>query len=80
PELMAPELGQRLCRQASVDREKTAKMMGLPPIAERYRPPQRIADGRSGYALSGGGESSRQASRRGLHEIFPTLTDAQLDA
>lgn len=80
PELMAPELGQRLSRQASVDREKTAKMMGLPPIAERYRPPQRIADGRIGYALSGGGESSRQAIRRGLHEIFPTLTDAQLDA
>ncbi|MFF5864917.1 NEL-type E3 ubiquitin ligase domain-containing protein [Pseudomonas sp. NPDC012596] len=80
PQLTATELGQRLSRHASVDREKTARSMGLQPIAERYRPPQRMADGRSGYALSGGGESSRQAIRRGIHDIFPTLTDAQLDA
>ena len=80
PRVTATELGQRLSHQASVDRESTAKLMGLLPIAERYRPPQRIADGRIGYALSGGGESSRQAIRRGIHEIFPTLTDAQLDA
>ncbi|MEC4877682.1 hypothetical protein MXF29_19000 [Pseudomonas sp. NC26] len=79
-QLSAGELGERLSQRASADRENTAKLMGLLPIAERYRPPQRIVDGRIGYALSGGGESSRQAIRRGIHEIFPTLTDAQLDA
>ncbi len=76
----AKDLGERLSRQACADRQKTAKLMRLAPIAERLRPPQRMADGRIGYALSGGGESSRQAIRRGIHDIFPTLTDAQLDA
>lgn len=78
--MTARELGERLSRKASADRQKSAKLMGLEPIAERYRPPRRIADGRIGYVLSGGGESSRQAIRRGIHDIFPTLTDAQLDA
>ena len=78
-QLTAQELGDRIARLASADRETTAKLMGLAPFAERYRPPQRI-DSRVGYALSGGGESSRRAIRRGIHDIFPTLTDAQLDA
>ncbi|MFJ4054781.1 NEL-type E3 ubiquitin ligase domain-containing protein [Pseudomonas sp. NPDC089743] len=76
----ARALGNRVAQAASADRQKTAQLMGLRPIAERFRPPQRFADGRFGYALSGRGESSRQAIRRGIHEIFPTLTDAQLDA
>ena len=80
PRLTARELGQRLSRHGGVDREKAAKAMGLQPIAERYRPPQRIADGRNGYVLSGRAESSRQSIRRGIHDIFPTLTDIQLDA
>ncbi|AGN83249.1 NEL-type E3 ubiquitin ligase domain-containing protein [Pseudomonas sp. GD03651] len=78
-QLTAHELGDRIARLASADRERTAKLMGLTPIAERYRPPLRI-DSRVGYALSGGGESSRRAIRSGIHDIFPTLTDAQLDA
>lgn len=76
----ARTLGNRVAQVASADRQKTAQLLGLRPIGERFRPPQRLADGRVGYALSGGGESSRQAIRRGIHEIFPTLTDAQLDA
>jgi len=78
-QLTAHELGDRVARLASADRERTAKLMGLAPVAERYSPPQRI-DSRVGYALSGGGESSRRAIRSGIHDIFPTLTDAQLDA
>ena len=79
-QLTARDLGEQLAHLASSDRERTAKLMGLAPVAERYRPPLRIADGRIGYALSGRGESSRRALRRGIHDIFPTLTDAQLDA
>ncbi|MCE5977490.1 NEL-type E3 ubiquitin ligase domain-containing protein [Pseudomonas sp. JR33AA] len=80
PQLDVRSMGEQLARLACADREKTAQLIGLPPLAGRYRPPPRIADGRVGYPLSGGGESSRQAIRRGIHEIFPTFTEAELDA
>lgn len=73
-------LAERLASQASVDREQAATLIGLMPIGRGLRPPHRFAEGRLGYPLSGRGESSRQAIRRGIHQIFPSLSNLQLEA
>lgn len=77
--LQAKQLRQQLLRAAQ-DRQHAAQILGLPRIGVNLRPPRRFADGRLGYPLSGGGESSRQAIRQGIHQIFPTLSELQLDA
>jgi len=78
--LQARQLRQQLLVAAVQDRQRTAEILGLPRIGANLRPPRRFADGRLGYPLSGGGESSRQAIRQGIHQIFPTLSELQLDA
>lgn len=81
PGLTVKQLRAWLLEQARGDRELAAQAMGLSPADGRVRPPRRFADGRLGYSLSGGGgESSYQAIRRGIHQIFPTLSELQLDA
>ncbi|MFJ4442221.1 NEL-type E3 ubiquitin ligase domain-containing protein [Pseudomonas sp. NPDC089422] len=77
--LQANQLRDRLLQMAAQDREQAARLIGQPPVGINIRPPRRFADGRLAYALSGGGESSRQAIRQGIHQIFPTLTEMQLD-
>jgi len=79
--LTLKQLRAWLLEQARGDRELAAQAMGLSPGDTRMRAPRRFADGRLGYSLSGGGgESSYQAIRRGIHQIFPTLSELQLDA
>ncbi|WP_369990056.1 NEL-type E3 ubiquitin ligase domain-containing protein [Pseudomonas xanthosomatis] len=73
-------LAARLGRAASADREQAAGLIGMAPLGRGVRPPRRLADGRVGYPLSGRGESSRQAIRQGIHQIFPTLTNLQMEA
>ncbi|MFK0313770.1 NEL-type E3 ubiquitin ligase domain-containing protein [Pseudomonas sp. NPDC090233] len=73
-------LGERLARLARLDRGQAADLIGLVPIGRGWRPPRRFGDGRLGYPLSGRPESSRQAIRRGIHQIFPTLDDEQMQA
>lgn len=73
-------LRDRLATLAADDRARAARFIGLAPVGQGLRPLHRFADGRTGYPLSGRGESSRQAIRRGLHQVFPTLTDDQMDA
>ncbi|NIF16923.1 NEL-type E3 ubiquitin ligase domain-containing protein [Pantoea sp. Cy-639] len=74
------QLRERLLEIVRADREQVAQLIGLAPDGEGVRPPRRFGDGQLGYRLSGGGESSQQAIRRGIHQIFPTLSELQLDA
>lgn len=76
----AVELAENLLHRAAVDRGKTAQSLGMVALGGRFNPPRRLQDGRIGYPLSGRGESSRQALRRGIHRIYPTLTESQMDA
>lgn len=80
PSLDERRLRQCLARQASSDRRQAAVLIGMAPIGRGLRPPRRFADGRVGYPLSGRGESSRQAIRRGIAQVFPTLSNLQLEA
>ncbi|QHG63591.1 NEL-type E3 ubiquitin ligase domain-containing protein [Pseudomonas putida] len=78
--LQASQLRDRLVRGGGQGREHAARLIGLPPVRVNVRPLRRFADGRLAYPMSGGGESSRQAIRQGIHQIFPTLSELQLDA
>lgn len=80
PQLSAPQLRQWLLETARAERGQLADLLDMKPIGAGVRPPRRFADGRAGYALSGHGESSQQAIRRGIHQIFSALSDLQLDA
>lgn len=70
----------RLAASASADREQVARVIGMAPVGRGLQPPRRLADGRVGYPLSGRGAGSRQAIRRGIHQIFPTLTELEMEA
>lgn len=76
----AVELAEDLLHRAAADRGKTAQALGMVALGGRFNPPRRLQNGRVGYPLSGRGESSRQALRRGIHRIYPTLTEGQMDA
>ena len=78
-QLSVQALRSRLVDAAAVDREAAGRLIGMAPADHRLRLPRRFADGRSGYPLSGGGESSRRAIRSGIHRIYPTLTDQQVN-
>lgn len=78
--LDARQLRDWLMEAASADRELAGRLIGLAPSGEGIHLPRRFGDGRLGYRLSGGGESSQQAIRRGIHQIFPTLSELQLQA
>ncbi|MNO63920.1 E3 ubiquitin-protein ligase sspH2 [compost metagenome] len=80
PNLQVTQLRTWLLEAVAGDREQAARLIGLTPVGAGVRPPRRFADGRLAYPLSGGGESSQQAIRRGIHQIFPTLSEMQLDA
>ncbi|MFJ4155997.1 NEL-type E3 ubiquitin ligase domain-containing protein [Pseudomonas sp. NPDC089752] len=73
-------LGDRLARLAGQDRERVANMIGMAPTGRGWRPPQRFADGRLGYPLSGRPGGGRRAIRCGIHRIFPTLDEDQMQA
>ncbi|MBA1187638.1 hypothetical protein G7Z99_01075 [Pseudomonas entomophila] len=79
-DLSASELGACLLERANQSRERAAKAMGLVTSDQGVRPPLRLGDGRVGYPLSGRGESSRQAFVRGLRQLYPTFSDADIDA
>ncbi|QXI39561.1 NEL-type E3 ubiquitin ligase domain-containing protein [Pseudomonas xantholysinigenes] len=74
----AQALRERLAEAAGSDRPRVARLLGLASTDVGLRPPRRFGDGRVGYLLNGRGEGSRQAIKRGIHQIFPTLTDAQM--
>ncbi|MEN5302163.1 NEL-type E3 ubiquitin ligase domain-containing protein [Pseudomonas sp. TWI628] len=81
PALRVVQLRDWLLETIAAQREASARLIGLAPEGHTVRPPRRFADGRLGYQLNGAsGESSQQAIRRGIHQIFPTLSQLQLDA
>lgn len=69
----------KLAQTASGKREQAATLIGQAPVGEGIRPPVRFADGRLGYPLNVRVPSSRQASRRGIQQIYPTLDREQLE-
>ncbi|MFP3445066.1 NEL-type E3 ubiquitin ligase domain-containing protein [Pseudomonas sp. SIMBA_067] len=73
-------LGTLLIEAAASDRTQAAELCGMPRLGVGLRPPGRLGDGRIGYVLSGRGESSRRAIGRGIHQVFPTMTDGELQA
>ncbi|BBH47753.1 NEL-type E3 ubiquitin ligase domain-containing protein [Pseudomonas sp. KU43P] len=83
PTAPLPEAGEQMriwqANHASEHREQAAALLGMAPVGAGIRPPRRFADGRLGYPLSGRAGSSRQAIRRGIQQIFPTLQDTELE-
>lgn len=77
--LKSVDLMDALARQAQDHRPQVAAALGMASPGAGIRPPVRLGDGRLGYPLSGRAESSRQALLRGLRQVYPTLTDNELD-
>lgn len=68
----SPEaLAEAMSQWASEERELAASILRMAPVGLGFRPPVRLGDGRLGYPLSGRGESSNRALRRGIQRLFP---------
>ncbi len=74
------ELANALADRACADRDQAAALIGLQPVGPGMRAPWRLGDGRLGYPLSGRPHHSRGALIRGYQQIFPTLSDVQVEA
>ncbi|WP_058605260.1 NEL-type E3 ubiquitin ligase domain-containing protein [Pseudomonas parafulva] len=72
------DLASALADRAFADRTQAARLLGMTPVG-KPRPPMRLGDGRIGYVLSGRPEGSRQAMLRGYQQIFPTLSDMEIE-
>ncbi|WP_312932872.1 NEL-type E3 ubiquitin ligase domain-containing protein [Pseudomonas sp.] len=77
--LSASALGERLAVLANRSRGDAARMLGMTTRRQAFRPPSRLGDGRVGYPLSGRGESSQQAFSRGLRQLYPTFSAADVE-
>jgi len=75
PQLLAETLSQWACAH----RERVAMILGMAPVGLGFRPPARLGDGRLGYPLSGRGENSNRALRRGILRLFPDYDDAAVE-
>ncbi|MNO75286.1 putative E3 ubiquitin-protein ligase ipaH4.5 [compost metagenome] len=75
----AAQLAQALAQRAFAQRDALPGLLGMAPVDGRVRPPVRLGDGRLGYPLSGGGESSTEALRQAIRRLFPSFTDAQVE-
>ncbi|MGG5289575.1 NEL-type E3 ubiquitin ligase domain-containing protein [Pseudomonas shirazensis] len=72
------KLANTLADQALADRTAAAQLLGMAQIGTA-RPPMRLGDGRIGYVLSGRPQGSRRAMLHGYQQIFPTLTDMEIE-
>lgn len=85
-EPFAHNLRVLLGRQALQRRQEVAALLGDRARTRGLRPPQRLADGRIGYLLSGRGvaRSTRTGRPRALlamvRSLYPTFSDAQVIA
>lgn len=85
-EPFAHNLRVLLGRQALQRREEVAALWGDAARSSWFRPPQRLADGRIGYLLSGRGlaRSTRRGRPRALlamvRSLYPTFSDTQVIA
>ncbi|WP_095078195.1 NEL-type E3 ubiquitin ligase domain-containing protein [Pseudomonas sp. Irchel s3h17] len=76
-----PEL-KALIRQHVLARGELRSLLGMQPIRPGFRAPQRWADGRLGYPLSGrgAGMNPRQAvDKARVLKLFPGFTDGQVE-
>ncbi|MFV3288604.1 NEL-type E3 ubiquitin ligase domain-containing protein [Pseudomonas sp. NY11955] len=73
-------LGERLGREALADREAAARLIGLARVGQGVRPPVRLFDERLGYPLSGHLSGTRQALCRALNQLFPLMSNEQLES
>lgn len=75
----SPEaLAEALSLWAGEQRDHAAALLGMAPIGRGFRPPVRLGDGRLGYPLSGRGESSDRALRRGIQRLFPDIDSSTM--
>ncbi|MBF8638694.1 hypothetical protein IRZ48_18535 [Pseudomonas fulva] len=72
------KLANALADHAFADRVQAAQLLGMAPPG-KSRPPMRLGDGRIGYALSGRPEGSRRAMLQGYQQIFPTLSEMDIE-
>ncbi|QHG66396.1 NEL-type E3 ubiquitin ligase domain-containing protein [Pseudomonas putida] len=75
----ALQLTDACIRWLGSNREQAAKLIGMVPPSAGLRPPLRLGDGRLGYPLSGRQLGARHGVRHGVRNLYPTLTDAQLE-
>lgn len=71
-------LADDLAERAFADRAQAARLLGMAPI-KMPRALMRLGDGRLGYVLSGRPEGSRRAMLHGYQQIFPTLSDIEIE-
>lgn len=71
-------LAEDLAERAFTDRAQAARLLGMAPI-NMPRALMRLGDGRLGYVLSGRPEGSRRAMLHGYQQIFPTLSDLEIE-
>lgn len=76
-EPMAHNLRVMIGRLAVSRREELAQLLGDNGPRGWFQPPQRLADGRIGYPLSGRGPRA-QSLRARLRNLYPSYNDAQL--
>lgn len=72
-------LAESVSLWASEQRDRAALLLGMAPIGLGFRPPVRLGDGRLGYPLSGRGESSNRALRRGVQQLFPDADENAME-
>lgn len=70
-------LAALLRQQATSDREQLPGLLGMSRPASFFRPPQRLADGRLGYPLSGRGAPGRATLTSMVRTLYPGFDDLQ---
>lgn len=70
-------LAALLRQQATSDREQLPGLLGMSRPASFFRPPQRLADGRLGYPLSGRGARGRATLTSMVRTLYPGFDDLQ---
>jgi len=73
----AAALRTLLQEQASGDREQLPGLLGMTARPRFFRPPQRFADGRLGYPLSGRGNGGRSSLTSLVRRLYPSWSDLE---
>ncbi|NBA97691.1 NEL-type E3 ubiquitin ligase domain-containing protein [Pseudomonas sp. R5(2019)] len=64
---------------SAIDRDQVPALLGLPNTELRVRWPTRLPSGRWGYPLSGRGEGMPRSLANRVREIYPGLSDDEVD-